>query len=123
MKNKIDIIVNRERYLRTLEMIDEVLEIKVKNITELIFQKYIELGGAANVAEYLNEQGYRVEGAKDKRRYNSVDVTAIIDDKENNIIDKRLLFLVLELKKQHSYSNWQNRLLKISDDYNKKFRA
>jgi translation initiation factor 1 (eIF-1/SUI1) len=62
----------------------ELLQRDSKSTEEKILQKYIELQHAAKVAEYLNNEGYRIKsnGKLGERKYTSNDVTSIIDINE-----------------------------------------
>lgn len=63
------------------DVIKDVLIFPLSTSEEKVKSKYIELQGAAKVAEYMNNEGYRIKstGKLGERKYNSNDVTDIIN--------------------------------------------
>jgi hypothetical protein len=82
--------------------IKEALTIECKGLEDTVLQKYIELQGAMKVAEYLNNEGYRIRsnGKLGERKYNSNDITDIINtsDKDSEA-DKTLRAIAKALYK------------------------
>ena len=82
--------------------IKEALTLECKGLENTALQKYIELQGAMKVAEYLNNEGYRIRsnGKLGERKYSSNDVTDIINtpDKDSEA-DRTLLAIAKALYK------------------------
>lgn len=116
---------NRNKTIKSLQMIEEISNIQARNLIELIFQKYAELEGATNTAQYLNDKEYRIDGIKKKRKYISSDIIAVLEDESNySLVDKRILFVALGIKKQTSrYRNWQNKMINICEEYFESFHG
>jgi hypothetical protein len=76
--------------------IEEVLQIECKCLEDIILQKYIRLQSAAKVADYLNDEGYRIMsgGKLGERKYGANDVTKIINDSKDNINVNEALYKV-----------------------------
>lgn len=92
--------------MKELEIVNnkvkEALNIECKCLEDIVMQKYIELQKGLKVADYLNNEGYRIRsnGKLGERKYNSNDVTEIITtpEKESNA-NKALHALALALYK------------------------
>jgi len=95
---------------------NEILKNSAENtLNQIIFKKFIELGGAVNLVKYLNASGYRVktDSRYMERKYCTTDITAIVLDKTNhNGINPELAQLVEYLVRYVGRTSWDTRLKK-----------
>lgn len=116
-------IEKSEKYLLALKMLKEVGEVECRNVYELAFQKYIVLEGSAAAAQYLNEKGFRMQGARGERKHISTDITHMLEDEAiHRKVNPRIRFVAVGLKKAKTYSSRMDKLVKISAEYYKVFR-
>jgi len=81
-----------DRKVAFLLKLRRVLDRDPESMTELILQKYVQMGKTQDVAQWLNDCGYRISGVRGSRKYISTDITEIIDTAEN--VDEQLIQVV-----------------------------
>lgn len=85
---------------RKMEFMSKVKKLLVRdpvNMTEYVLQKYVETGKTQEVAQWLNDNGYRISGVRGSRRYVSTDITEIISNASD--VDTELLLIVKRMQK------------------------
>lgn len=113
LRNEIEDKVN------SLKIVLDTLNEEPKNFEEMIFQKYIELGGVAEVAAYVNEQGYRIPSAAGERKYISGDITQILVKEESKKCVNDKLYLITTQIQNLKRKTWEDKVLFIYDKYYK----
>lgn len=73
------------------------------------FQKYIEIQSVADVASWMNEEGYRIPTRGGERKYISNDITALIMGKEIDVDGELQQFA----RKIHLYMKGKTRSFKV----------
>jgi hypothetical protein len=65
----------------------------------IIFKKYIELGNVAKVAEYINDQGYRIKTDSNigQKKYIHNDISDVLNDKKVSV-DKKFIRAIQDMK-------------------------
>lgn len=111
-------------YVKSIEEILRMTETVPQNKTEMICQVFLKCQGAAKGAEFLNDDGHRVETDRGSRKYISKDITAILDDPDTiHLVNRNLYEMCMMVhKKGKRYSTWTDRLVdalaKMKDDAN-----
>ncbi len=80
---------------------------------KLMFKKYIELKGSIKLANYLNNNGFRVKTQSKigQRKYTTVDIyNFMLDEGNQTDVDSRLINVVKYIVSYAGRANWEQRL-------------
>ena len=122
LKNKINKYRNlkesiTKKYNNKIEKIEKIINIIEKkseindddNLETIVFKKYLELENVREVANYINEKGYRIKTSSyiGERKYIGTDITKIImSDIEIDNDLKEVVKLIQKLNYENTLEKW-----------------
>lgn len=122
LKNKINKYRNlkesiTKKYNNKIEKIEKIINIIEKkseindddNFETIVFKKYLELENVREVANYINEKGYRIKTSSyiGERKYIGTDITKIImSDIEIDNDLKEVVKLIQKLNYENTLEKW-----------------
>ena len=100
-----------KRINETITKLENIKKILIKyekindndNLSTIIYKKYLELESVQNVADYLNEKGYKVDSPTGGRKYQTNDVSKYFKERKyyNGLVEEELKEFVIKLFKNH----------------------